>query len=117
LCVFLGYSPHHKGYVCFDRHSNRTIISRHVIFDETSFPFATDSSPPPAEAFEFLEDFANPVTVLFPSLSFPAGTNDPLPTASLAPGRAPPSSRSSPSGGPLPPTQQPPLAVSSASLG
>ena len=50
LCVFLGYSPHHKGYVCLDRHTNRTIISRHVVFDETSFPFAEDPSPPPYEA-------------------------------------------------------------------
>jgi transposase InsO family protein len=53
LCVFLGYSSHHKGYICFDRHTNRTIISRHVIFDETSFPFSTDPSPPSNETFDF----------------------------------------------------------------
>jgi hypothetical protein len=64
-----------------------------------------------------LEDLANPITVPFPSISSPAGTHDPLQTASMAPRRAPPSSRSSPSGGSLPPTQQPPLAVSSASPG
>jgi hypothetical protein len=38
-CVFLGYSPHHKSYLCLDHQSNRIIISRHVVFDETSFPF------------------------------------------------------------------------------
>jgi hypothetical protein len=54
LCVFLGYSDHHKGYRCLDLHSNR------VIFDETSFPFATHSSPPSVEAFEFLLD-TNPI--------------------------------------------------------
>ncbi|WVZ89259.1 hypothetical protein U9M48_035685 [Paspalum notatum var. saurae] len=56
LCVFLGYSPHHKGYLCLDRHTNRTIISRHVVFEETSFPFSEDSSPPTRAAFDFLDD-------------------------------------------------------------
>jgi hypothetical protein len=52
LCVSLGYSPNHKGYLCFDRQSNRTIISRHVVFYETSFPFSEDSNPPTAVAFD-----------------------------------------------------------------
>jgi hypothetical protein len=50
----------HKGYHCLDLHSNRVIISCHVIFDETSFPFATHPSPLSAEAFEFLLD-TNPI--------------------------------------------------------
>ena len=37
-CVFLGYSPTHKGYMCFDSNSNRIYITRHVKFHETKFP-------------------------------------------------------------------------------
>jgi len=39
-CVFLGYSPHHKGYKCLDVASGRVYISRDVIFEETNFPFS-----------------------------------------------------------------------------
>ena len=55
LCVFLGYSPNHKGYRCLDLQSNRVIISRHVVFDEDSFPMSRQSSTPRAEEFEFFD--------------------------------------------------------------
>jgi len=37
ICLFLGYDSKHKGYLCL-LPSGKTIISRHVIFNETVFP-------------------------------------------------------------------------------
>jgi hypothetical protein len=41
--VYLGYSHTYKEYKCLDLHTNKIYISRHVIFDENSFPFKIQS--------------------------------------------------------------------------
>lgn len=43
-CVFIGYNPLHKGYRCLNPQTKRVYISRHVIFDESVFPFADNNS-------------------------------------------------------------------------
>lgn len=37
-CVFIGYSDHHKGYICISP-QGRVYTSRHVIFYHTDFPY------------------------------------------------------------------------------
>jgi histone deacetylase 1/2 len=43
-CVFLGYSPLHKGVKCLDVSTGRVYISRDVVFDENIFSFLRTSS-------------------------------------------------------------------------
>ena len=43
-CVFVSYPPLSKGYICLDPTSNRIYIACHVLFNESLFPFAHDSS-------------------------------------------------------------------------
>lgn len=37
-CLFLGYSTQHKGYIGLEPITHRLYITRHVIFDESTFP-------------------------------------------------------------------------------
>jgi hypothetical protein len=119
LCVFLGYSPHHKGYRCLDRSTNRVIISRHVSFDETLFPFAEPSRPVHQADFEFLDDFATNVPVpIGPTHSFlptgPPGDITAQPRA--APDALPPGGASATARTIGPPPQLPATAGSSSTI-
>lgn len=50
------YPSNHKGYRSLDLSTNKIIISRHVIFDQTYFPFYEGSILPSSD-FDFLEEF------------------------------------------------------------
>ncbi|KAJ9535086.1 hypothetical protein OSB04_un001838 [Centaurea solstitialis] len=53
-CIFLGYPSNHKGYRCLNLHTKQVIISRHVVFDESTFPFGS-MTPNLAPSYDFLD--------------------------------------------------------------
>ncbi|OMP09871.1 hypothetical protein CCACVL1_01028 [Corchorus capsularis] len=68
-CVFLGYSKNQSAYLCLEPNSNKIYVSRHVLFDESNFPFANFSRVTNKESSNensFIVDF--PVTSTVPSL-------------------------------------------------
>lgn len=88
-CIFLGYPSQHKGYRFLNLHTNMIIISRHVTFDETIFPygsFTLNSTP----SYTFLDTlyYPNPVASQFlskPITSTPITSLDPTPPSSPSP--------------------------------
>lgn len=111
-CVFLGFSSNHRGYKCLDLSSNKIILSRHVIFDETSFPFSRLHKPSP-QSYDFLTDESSPyLTHFFVNDSLmnnnypPANTTNPESPPS-SPLTDTPTSTSSSYGSPTPPPPPP----------
>jgi hypothetical protein len=75
-CVFLAYPPSHKGYRYLNLSTRHIIISRHVIFDETAFPFAATSDASSHASHDFVLDDD---IVLVPCSTVVAGGTSSLP--------------------------------------
>ncbi|KAJ9547419.1 hypothetical protein OSB04_019962 [Centaurea solstitialis] len=67
-CFFLGYLTYHWGFRCLVLSSRKIIISRHIIFDETVFPFGSVTSNEPP-LYAFLVEPSNPSPILRAYLS------------------------------------------------
>ena len=84
-CVFLGYSQTQSAYLCLQPTSGRLYISRHVKFDEGSFPFqrpASPLSPSPPPLSPSLSSITNHVTIV-PNVSQPPTNTASTPPAPL----------------------------------
>lgn len=93
--VFIGYPPNHRGYRCLDLKTGKVIISCHVTFDETVFPFAS-FTPRTLSAYSFLDpDTASLSPLVYPHIAVPTTnppsqhTPDPSPPASPPPHNQP----------------------------
>ncbi|KAM1333569.1 hypothetical protein ACFX2F_009597 [Malus domestica] len=40
-CIFIGYAGQCKGYLCLNPLTNKINVFRHVLFDETTFPYSS----------------------------------------------------------------------------
>ncbi|GJS20513.1 ribonuclease H-like domain-containing protein [Tanacetum coccineum] len=97
--IFLGYAYNHRGYRCLNLNTNEIIISRHVTFDETVFPFGsmTPTKPP---SYQFLDDNLDTSPIALCLLTTPTSPQQTPPQTTnpqTTPQAIPPTSLSTPS--------------------
>uniref|UniRef100_A0A2N9GPX8 Retroviral polymerase SH3-like domain-containing protein n=1 Tax=Fagus sylvatica TaxID=28930 RepID=A0A2N9GPX8_FAGSY len=87
LCVFLGYSTHSKGYRCLDPKTNKIYTSRHVVFDESTFPFTSmvSTSPTLATHHQWVNLPILSQKLLSGPVSSPSSSLSPSPQPSISP--------------------------------
>jgi histone deacetylase 1/2 len=89
--IFIGYPREQKGYRCLDLTTRRVIISRHIVFNETNFPY-TQNTPAPSQPTAthdpqppdpiHLGSWPNPTCPVPPTSSSPASTTRSPPNSS-----------------------------------
>ncbi|PKU66893.1 Retrovirus-related Pol polyprotein from transposon TNT 1-94 [Dendrobium catenatum] len=72
-CIFVGYSPSHKGYKCINIHTGKIHISRHVVFHEHIFPHPI----PPSSTLNPLPTTSNSPLTLIPISTISAPPHNP----------------------------------------
>ncbi|GKE96679.1 ribonuclease H-like domain-containing protein, partial [Tanacetum coccineum] len=94
--IFLGHATNHFGYRCLDLNTNKIIISRHVTFDETVFPFpSTKLTNPPS--YDFLEASSDLISTIIRTTPItPSPDPTPTPTADIPSTPIPPTPPSPP---------------------
>ncbi|GKB27818.1 ribonuclease H-like domain-containing protein [Tanacetum coccineum] len=64
--IYLGQASNHRGYRCLDLKTNKIIISCHVTFNETVFPYgSTQPALPPT--YTFLDDIPDIILPAIPT--------------------------------------------------
>ncbi|PWA35905.1 ribonuclease H-like domain-containing protein [Artemisia annua] len=108
--IYLGQASNHRGYRCLDLNTNKIILSRHVTFDETVFPYGT-SKPSTAPQYNFLDDSPdiNPTPPPVQSTVTQATTQ---PVPSPPPSPIPPVTAQDPTPPPSPAQNEPPTTIS-----
>lgn len=76
-CLFIGYPSDHRGYRCLDLTTNKIILSRHVAFDETQFPYQ-DSKAQKTSTYDFLSTDTDPSPLLRSILETPMAPSNPV---------------------------------------
>jgi hypothetical protein len=66
-CLFLGYSPLHKGYKCLHLPTNRLYISRDVLFTESEFPYSSPLFPLDSHTSNIRQQISLPILLSPPA--------------------------------------------------
>ena len=105
-CLFIGYNSDHKGYKCLSS-KGVVYVARHVVFNESEFPFSTDSlfsKQPSSSASEYRYPMFKVSSVSVP-LHDPSGSSNTIIQPFQLPAASASSSSSSSSSPSSPPAQ------------